>query len=377
MLWLDFAAILFSIGYCSIQLRFVSAWKHLPVAKNEVEKRRWSILIPARNEAAKFRKTNGPSIFQTLDPAFQSYADTYEVIVIDDHSDDQTAELASEYPFVTVLKLPDGLSGKKAALTFGIAQASGDWIATLDADVLVGNAWLTELTAFSRGHQAVAGPVEISENGSWFERWQSLDFCGMMLITGASLRIGNWAMGNGANLAFAKTAFDFVGGYESPPGKTSASGDDMVLLAKFVARFPERVTFAKSSEAVVVTQPQRSIGAFIQQRWRWSAKTGLNQQALLTATLAWVWAFHLGLVLGPVLAALGFISWSVLALGWLVKLQVDFQLLNRATEFFDRKHLLGWSYPIDSLVHAIYVAGIGLLALLPVDFTWKGRKHRA
>ena len=58
--------------------------------------------------------------------------DSYEVIVVDDGSDDDTVKVASQFP-VTVLKHAVN-KGKGEALKTGIAQASGENIIWIDAD---------------------------------------------------------------------------------------------------------------------------------------------------------------------------------------------------------------------------------------------------
>lgn len=86
---------------------------------------RISAVIPAHN-AAGFLPRCLESVFaQTFPP--------YEVIVVDDGSTDNTAKLATELG-ATVVSRPNG--GLAAARNTGIAHASSEWIALLDADDL-------------------------------------------------------------------------------------------------------------------------------------------------------------------------------------------------------------------------------------------------
>ena len=375
-MWTYFAdalAVALALAYAMLQLRWLGTWCSLEApdgasaARDVARRRDFAVVVPARNEAARI---------QALVHSVREAAPRTELLIVDDHSDDATAELARRVG-ASVLVLPKGEGGKKAALTLGIRATRSEWVATLDADTDVSFDWIDALDRYTRPDRvAVAGPVMLTHDGSWFGRWQALDFCGMMAITAASLAQGDFAMGNGANLAFERAAFEAVGGYASPDGRASASGDDMVLLGKLQARFPGRVAFAKTRDAVVETPAQATFGAFVQQRLRWSAKTGLNHQTSLTLVLAAVWAFHVGLLLGPFLAAVGGLSWVTLAGCWGLKLAVDYLLLRSATAFFDRRDLLDATYPLGSLAHALYVAGVGTLALLPVEFEWKGRTHR-
>lgn len=377
------AAVGLGLGYAGLQTWFLYGWTKVREPRISQQWRRWSIVIAARNEAAALDRDDIHSLLGGLAPDWHSYGQLrdsppYEVILVDDHSTDGTADAAGRFPHVRVLVLPKGLTGKKAALTYGVAHATGDWIATLDADVTLRQDWLRNLDSATEGRVAVAGPVQLYDpHDTWFGRWQALDFCGMMLITGASLAHGHFAMGNGANLAFAKTAYDAVDGYAPDVGQPeSASGDDMVLLGKLLRRFPGQVGFSRDPYTAARTAVQPDVGSFVRQRWRWSAKTGLNHQPALTAVLGLTWVFHVGLLVGFPLAAAGWLAWEALGVAWACKFVADFVLLWVATRAFWREGLLDWTYPLQSVAHAVYVAGVGALALLPLDFEWKGRRWR-
>lgn len=86
-----------------------------------------SFLIPAYNEAGAIRQT-----LATLRQTLATLSLEYEIIVIDDGSSDNTAELAAE-PGVIVIKQPAN-GGYGRALKTGIRRASYDWCAIVDAD---------------------------------------------------------------------------------------------------------------------------------------------------------------------------------------------------------------------------------------------------
>lgn len=366
---LSAAAAGLAAGYAIVQLRALRAWRRTPTPStlpraNAADT--WTAVIAARDEEGTIAEAVGSVRRQVA-----------EVIVVDDHSGDDTA-LNARAAGARVASLPAGAGGKQAALTEGLRLAETPWVGMIDADARAPAHWTASLAACAGSRAvAVAGPVALAPVHSWFERWQALDFCGMMAITAASLTRGRFAMGNGANLAVRRDAFTEVGGYSLPAGaRSAASGDDMLLLAKLLRRYPGQVAFAKTVDAVVATPPSSSLASFVRQRWRWSAKTGLARQGSLTAQLALVWAYHVGLLAGIPLATAGRLDRRVLALAWSVKALVDFALLRDATGFFGRRHLLGATYPLQSLAHAAYVAGVGTLALLPLDYEWKGRRHR-
>lgn len=91
-----------------------------------------SVVIPAFNEAESIEQVVREAI-SVFDPAFESF----EIVVIDDGSDDDTAgalkALSQEDRRVRVIRHPDR-SGKSAALRTGMLAARGLWAATMDGD---------------------------------------------------------------------------------------------------------------------------------------------------------------------------------------------------------------------------------------------------
>ena len=88
-----------------------------------------SVIVPARNEAA-----NLPDLLSSL--AQTKYPGTMEIIVVDDASQDGTAEIARHFPVRLVRneRLPDGWTGKTYACHRGAQEARGDWLLFVDAD---------------------------------------------------------------------------------------------------------------------------------------------------------------------------------------------------------------------------------------------------
>ncbi|MGG1552119.1 glycosyltransferase [Paenibacillus ferrarius] len=88
-----------------------------------------SIIIPARNEQENLPYLLRSLQLQTLQP--------YEVIVVDDFSEDETKAIAESFGVTVVANssLPPGWTGKNWAVWNGYQQATGDLIAFLDADI--------------------------------------------------------------------------------------------------------------------------------------------------------------------------------------------------------------------------------------------------
>jgi biofilm PGA synthesis N-glycosyltransferase PgaC len=118
-----------------------------------------SVLVPAHNEGVSIKKT----IESLLDNTYPNK----EIIVIDDHSTDDTFQQA--YPYhksgkIKLLKRTEGSKGSKSgASNFGAVFASGDIILVMDGDTLIERNALSEVAKYMTVQDivAIAGNVRI------------------------------------------------------------------------------------------------------------------------------------------------------------------------------------------------------------------------
>src|SRR5687767_11995390 len=128
------------IVYSTLIIYYWQAWNSIPefVATETSTPLKISVIIPARNE-----EDNIGNLLDAL-PG-QSYSESFfEVIVVDDHSTDKTAEIVRGFPKTQLITLKEEEinSYKKKAIETGIAAATGDLIVTTDADCIPGPNWL-------------------------------------------------------------------------------------------------------------------------------------------------------------------------------------------------------------------------------------------
>jgi chlorobactene glucosyltransferase len=106
-----------------------------------------SIIVPARNESANLKL-----LLPTLN-ALQ-YPGALEIIVVDDHSADDTRAVAESFGarVLGVETLPEGWHGKPHACHLGAQAAHGDWLLFTDADTLHDADSAARAVAFARDH---------------------------------------------------------------------------------------------------------------------------------------------------------------------------------------------------------------------------------
>ena len=195
-----------------------------------------------------------------------------EVIVVDDASSDATAAIVQGmtrgWPGLRLLR-NEGV-GKKDAISHAVREAVNDCIVMTDADARCGPLRLDALARYLREvpAQMVLMPVVTQANGSWLGRIQVDEQAALLGAAMGSAEGGTPMLAYGANMAFSKTAFTAVGGFN---GDKWTGGDDLFLLRR-MQRAGLRVSFLARPEAVVLVEAEHGFRAFWLQRLRWAGK---------------------------------------------------------------------------------------------------------
>jgi hypothetical protein len=334
-----------------------------------------SVLIAARNEAA-----NLPLLLADLQ-AQQLPATAFEVIVIDDHSTDDTAlvvanaALTSSFPLhlLQLAYLPGFTqTGKKAALEAALAVARAPWIVCTDADCRVQPHWLA---AHQQAHDAeahfVSGPVLLTGQGP-LAALQGLELAGLVGSGAAGILLGAPTMCNGANLSYRRASFHAVGGYTG--NAQVASGDDEFLLHKLHAAFPASSRFLQDPQAIVRTAAQPTLQQLLRQRVRWASKWQHYQTAAPQQLAILVLAANVALAGGAVALFFQPALAPWVATAWAMKLGADVLFLAPVLRFFRRRRWLVW-VPVLQAAYAPYALLVGLAGLRG-GYEWKGRQLR-
>jgi len=305
----------------------------------------------------------------------QTYAtERFEIIIVDDRSTDGTSRILKNWqkklPNLRVYRIDQPsahIPAKKFALTRGIQASRGDILLFTDADCLPVSAWIsTTLSYFSADTGVVVGFSPLKATGQrLLPRLLEIESVYNSLVARAGLAWNIPMTATGRNLAYPKSVFEQVSGFEAIAH--SVSGDDDLFLHLVHKRTPLKIKFANSPGSTVVSFPPTSLRHLFRQRIRhFSAGKYYNPLSQLLYVL-----FHVSntlLLLSPI-----FFFWNqhvplVLTL-LLLKFSMDFFLLysfQKSFKYATSLHLLVlWEY---FYLAEVWIIGI-LSHILPI--TWK------
>ncbi len=322
--------------------------------KESSEISNFSIVIPFKNEVY-----NLPRLLASLQ-ILDYPTDAFEIIMIDDHSDDNSYKIVENQPNIKLVR--SKAKGKKMALQTGIEHAQYAWIVSIDADCELLPDYLHAVNSFiaQKQPEMILGPVRYFDTKSFLGQFQQFEFLCLQAMTMAGVGLKKPFLANGANLIFRKQSFEAVRGYEG--NLDIASGDDVFLLQKFARKFPGKIHFIKSRSAIVKTQSAYNWNELIQQKIRWAGKSkngGQTRSKILGILMMLV---HIGLL---------YAMFNYQRFYWFiaVKFIVDALCLYQTNRFY-RASLLWRYYPLSFVVYPFYLVIVFVLALRG-SYRWK------
>jgi glycosyltransferase involved in cell wall biosynthesis len=329
-------------------------------------KTKFTIIVPFRNEAE-----NLPILLDSLSK-LNYPMELFEVILVDDESEAPFKVPSLKFQVSITNNIRISNSPKKDAIVTAMQIVNTDWIITTDADCVVNKNWLLTLDNYIQLHNVsmIAGAVTYDCKNLFLHHFQQLDLASLQGATIGSFGIKKAFMCNGANLAYTKSFFQKLNGFEG--NDAIASGDDVFLLQKAVEQFPEKVHYLKSENNIVTTQPLDDWTSLFYQRVRWASKTTSYQSdfgkllglVVLTGNFCW-------------LLAVGFWIFGMMPIEFviilsLLKFSVDAVLILKTNAFLGQNHhhlILG------SLLYPFFSVCVALYSLFG-KYEWKGRKFR-
>ena len=326
-----------------------------------------SILIAARNEAENIERLLDSITANVYNKS------KYEIVVVDDHSEDHTHETVEKWIAnngVNAKLISSSGLGKKSAIVDGLKVCENEIILQTDADCIVSKYWIETMSAqFNKPNiKLVAGPVELHPLFGLFEKIQGLEFSSL-IASSIGLSQNGWSiMANAANLAYLKSAREQLTFNEK-----SESGDDVFFVQHLLNTLPKSIVYLSERVSLVSTQPATTVEQFIDQRARWASKTGEYPNA--KGKFIAVYVLLLNCV--SVFAVLGLLAFSenrLLPIVFLVtRFLLDYSILKLFYTHTLKKTLNLVNVIVLSAVYPVYVLSV----VYKIGFgkiQWKGRQ---
>lgn len=365
-------AYLILIGYLIVGFDKIKRF----VLKDIPAKTKFTVIIPFRNEAEKL-----PMLLQSISELNYPKA-LFEIIFIDDESEDHSVEVIKtiskkvriEETLISIIKNERKTkSPKKDAITAAILKAKHKWIITTDADCVLPKFWLDSFDEFIQQEdcELIVAPLTYSKSDNFLERFQLLDILSLQGSTIGGFGISRPFLCNGANLAYKKSLFNDLNGFD---GNTDiASGDDIFLLEKAVLKHKSKVRYLKCEHAIVTTQPERTWKSLKHQRMRWAAKTSAYKNWFGKFVGIIIFLMNGGLMVFGLMTLIGIIKWKVFFYILIIKFAIDALLLFKTALFFNQKESLK-SYPLSFFLYPLFSVYIVFISVFKT-YKWKGRPY--
>jgi cellulose synthase/poly-beta-1,6-N-acetylglucosamine synthase-like glycosyltransferase len=315
-----------------------------------------SVIVACRNEAK-----NIPVLLQALKQ--QDYpAHLFEVLIIDDNSEDNTGIIAAgSAGSINLRVIRNQGSGKKAAIKAGIEAASGNYILTTDADCLPGKEWIrTVADKFKKNNpDLIIGPVMLSDSKGFFGKFQELEFLSLQAVTAGTATGKKATMCNGANLAYKK---DIYQKFWKNLRFDLPTGDDMFLLHAAKQSGAE-IVWLESVDATIETSSSVNIRSFLKQRKRWASKA-FSYEDRYTTILGIVTFVTISIQAFLTVASLFDYRYLRIFLAFFALKSIpDFMLLFNTARRYGKLSLLKWFIP-SQLLYPFYVLIVGSFGLM-------------
>ena len=256
-----------------------------------------SVLIPARDEES--------NICNATSRVLSNASRDLELIVVDDHSQDRTAELVervtaqdSRVRLLRAPRLPDDWGGKPHSCFTGAANAGGDYLVFVDADVALEPDAIERIVAFmdrTQSHLASGIPrqVTLSLTEKLVVPLIHFILLGFLPMMGMRwTRRPAFAAGCGQLFIARRTAYEETGGHQA----IKASRHDGLELPRAFRKVGLKTELFDATDLASCRMYSNAIEV-----WNGFAKNATEGMASPTAILPWTLLLLGGQVLPPVL----------------------------------------------------------------------------
>jgi hypothetical protein len=321
-----------------------------------------SLIMCARNEAANLRR-HLPLVLE------QQYAGEWELVVVDDASEDDTAavlrDFQRQYARLRVLRIAEKTgAGKKHALAQGIAAARHECLLLSDADCRPASPhWLAHMAAALHENPQTAlvlGYGPMTPGPGLLNGWVRYETAITAIHYLSFARAGMPYMGVGRNLAFKKHLYESAGGFEKHADLVSGD-DDLLVNAVATA---SNTTICLHPEAFVYSDGKKTWREWARQKRRHLSAgkryRPLHQAVLTAASLSQTLHFFLLMVL--LAGGFGMVSAVVL---FLARSFIVWRTLARLLPLLHESPLISRIPIYETLLTAYYGAFVPICLIAP------------
>ncbi len=343
-----------------------------PAASQPVRYEGISVIVVARNEHDNLTHLL-PILLE------QDYPVPYEIIVVDDHSTDDTfwllktaAQAFDNLKTVTINHTPAGIHPKKYAITLAVKAATYERLVLTDADCRpCSTKWLAAIAANFDNKQIVLGYSPYMECKGFLNRLIRFEtlYTAMQYISSALW--GHPYMGVGRNLSYTKSLFLDNKGFHK--FQRVVGGDDDLLVNTLATA--QNTTVAVGADTIVYSLPKTTWHGWWQQKRRhlsvgkyyhWKDRLWLGLNAMLGITT------HT-LIYGGLITSLLWQQWllagiiaSVMLLRWGFLGTITYLC---ARQLGDKFGIIWW--PLLDFSYIVYYFTAGLSVLTSKKVEWK------
>lgn len=357
-------------------VRLCLGFKKIKTFKSDYSevKTRFSVIVPLRNEAENISK-----LLKSFENIKYPYS-LFEIIFVNDDSTDNSASVINKWRMqntaiatTMIENVRMSNSPKKDAINRAIPIAQFEWIITTDADCMwKENSFSTYDNYIQKNDvKMIASSVVYEKAKGFLQRFQQMDIISLQATTIGSFGLNNAFMANGANFAYQKSFFKELNGFQSDTKITS--GDDVFLLQKAFAKYPQQVQYLKSKNTIVSTSAETSWKDLFYQRVRWASKATSYQSEYGEMLAVFVFLGNLSIVVSIFLTVFNLLPIVVLAALLIVKYLIDLWLLTLGNNFLKAEK---WMFPfLSAIFYPFFNVMIGVYILIfGMKYHWKGRQ---
>lgn len=303
-----------------------------------------SVIIPAYNE-----EKNLPRCLDSLLSADYP-KEKLEIIVVDDGSKDNTLKVAESYAKEGVKAFHKKNSGKANSLNYGIERATGELVATLDADsYIVKDTVRKMLPHFTEeGVVAVTAAVKVDNPRNFIQELQKVEYIYTLFSRRVLTFLESVHVTPGPFSMFKRKIFKEIGGFDP---------DNILEDQEIAMRIQSHNYKIRSSlDASVYTEAPATFAELLKQRTRWH-RGGLHNAAKYSKLMGFEYG-DLGVIVMP----LGLIA--VAAIFAVLFISGYYYFFTVHPAFVDMGSFL-------FLVNPIHVIGLTIL-ILTIAWTFAG-----